>query len=150
MGLAWLLLKTSASQLSDFPQYLGPFCQIFQLAQSHLDQRQIFVFISRWFSATAADLMPVRSSTSAGAVVAITIAIFLMILIIVDISCYFLNGCGFTMFVCVHLCEKIPSKNKQMNQETDNKWVRMFVLLIFFFYYTALDWAWSFIARIQI
>ena len=41
--------------------------------------------------------------TTAG-VIGIVIAIFFVFLVIVDISCYFLNNCGVTKCLCVNIC----------------------------------------------
>ena len=35
---------------------------------------------------------------------AVAIAMVVALLIVVDVSCYFINACGLTMCVCVHLC----------------------------------------------
>lgn len=43
-------------------------------------------------------------------VVVVVIIICLLFLAIVDISCYFMNSCGLTMFICVHICGREPRK----------------------------------------
>ena len=43
-------------------------------------------------------------------VIGIIIAIFVLFLIIIDISCYFINGCGLTMCICVQLCGRTKPK----------------------------------------
>lgn len=62
----------------------------------------------------------VRSFVSPAAGIGIALIIFVIIFIIVDISCYFLNGCGFTMFICVHICERLQLKNENEDAESGN------------------------------
>ena len=52
-----------------------------------------------------------------GAIIDIVIAVFFIFLIIVDISCYFMNDCGVLMCVCVHLCGKQQSLMKEKAME---------------------------------
>lgn len=47
---------------------------------------------------------PVDASVGMTTVLAVIIALFVALLIVVDISCYHVNGCGLTMCICVHLC----------------------------------------------
>jgi len=37
-------------------------------------------------------------------VAAIAIAMIVALLIVIDVSCYFINACGLTMCMCVHVC----------------------------------------------
>jgi len=59
---------------------------------------------------TEADPEPVREPTSLNLTVLIIIVIFVVVvfLAIVDVSCYFMNSCGLTMFFCVHVCGQKP------------------------------------------
>ena len=50
------------------------------------------------------DLAPVQTTVSMTTVVAVAIAMVVALLIVIDVSCYFVNACGLTMCVCVHLC----------------------------------------------
>jgi len=50
------------------------------------------------------DLARVQTSVSMTTVVAVAIAMVVALLIVIDVSCYFINACGLTMCVCVHLC----------------------------------------------
>ena len=50
------------------------------------------------------DLAPVQTSVSMTTVVAVAISMLVALLIVIDVSCYFINACGLTMCVCVHLC----------------------------------------------
>ena len=50
------------------------------------------------------DLAPVQTTVSMTTVVAVAIAMLVALLIVIDVSCYFINACGLTMCVCVHLC----------------------------------------------
>jgi hypothetical protein len=50
----------------------------------------------------------VRIAMATPTVVGIVIGILLVIIIVVDVSCYFLSGCGLTMFICVRLCDRQP------------------------------------------
>ena len=50
------------------------------------------------------DLAPVQSTVSMTTVAAVAIAMLVALLIVIDVSCYFINACGLTMCVCVHLC----------------------------------------------
>ena len=49
-------------------------------------------------------LAPVQSTVSMSTVVAVAIALLVALLMVIDVSCYFVNACGLTMCVCVHLC----------------------------------------------
>jgi neurocan core protein len=52
-----------------------------------------------------------------GAVIGIVIVVFLIFLVIVDVSCYFMNGCGVLMCICVNLCGKPQPINKEKVME---------------------------------
>lgn len=64
------------------------------------------------FFAAPAEPPPAAAVASIGAnlVIGIIIGIFVLFLIIVDISCYFINGCGLTMCICVQLCGRTKPK----------------------------------------
>jgi len=44
-------------------------------------------------------------------VVVVVVAAVVIFLAIVDVSCYFMNSCGVTMFVCVHVCGQRPHRS---------------------------------------
>lgn len=46
------------------------------------------------------------SGLGTGAVVGILIVIFFLLLVVADITCYFLNKCGLLMCIAVNLCGK--------------------------------------------
>ena len=69
----------------------------------------------------------VKASIATSAAVGIGFVIFVIFLIIVDVSCYFLNGCGLTMFLCVHVCEKIQPQTKEKDMEIGER----FKILVF-------------------
>jgi len=50
------------------------------------------------------DLARVQTTVPLTTVVAVAIAMLVALLIVIDVSCYFINACGLTMCVCVHLC----------------------------------------------
>ena len=52
-----------------------------------------------------------------GAIIGIVIAVFFIFLLIVDISCYFMNDCGVLMCICVHLCGKQQPGAKEKAME---------------------------------
>ncbi|PNI40644.1 NCAM1 isoform 5, partial [Pan troglodytes] len=58
------------------------------------------------------------SGLSTGAIVGILIVIFVLLLVIVDITCYFLNKCGLFMCIAVNLCGKAGpgAKGKDMEE----------------------------------
>ena len=39
-----------------------------------------------------------------GVVIGAIGAVFIVFLLIIDVSCYFMNNCGILMCICVHLC----------------------------------------------
>jgi len=47
---------------------------------------------------------PVDSPFGTTTVLVIIVIIFAVLLVAVDVTCYFANGCGLTMCICVHLC----------------------------------------------
>ena len=50
---------------------------------------------------------------STAVVIGIVIAIFFIFLVIVDISCYFLNSCGVTKCICVNVCGESEGNGDQ-------------------------------------
>ncbi|PNJ75964.1 NCAM1 isoform 9, partial [Pongo abelii] len=58
------------------------------------------------------------SGLSTGAIVGILIVIFVLLLVVVDITCYFLNKCGLFMCIAVNLCGKAGpgAKGKDMEE----------------------------------
>jgi len=54
--------------------------------------------------------MPVREPVTLNLTVVIVIVLVAVVvfLAIVDVSCYFMNSCGVTMFICVHVCGQQP------------------------------------------
>ncbi|XP_047733423.1 neural cell adhesion molecule 1 isoform X7 [Prionailurus viverrinus] len=58
------------------------------------------------------------SGLSTGAIVGILIVIFVLLLVVVDITCYFLNKCGLLMCIAVNLCGKAGpgAKGKDMEE----------------------------------
>ena len=55
---------------------------------------------------------------STGAIVGILIVIFVLLLVVMDITCYFLNKCGLLMCIAVNLCGKAGpgAKGKDMEE----------------------------------
>ena len=62
------------------------------------------------FCSPGGDSKPVRAPTSLNLTVVIIVVVVVVIvfLAIVDVSCYFMNSCGVTMFICVHVCGQQP------------------------------------------
>ncbi|XP_047547521.1 neural cell adhesion molecule 1 isoform X2 [Lutra lutra] len=58
------------------------------------------------------------SGLSTGAIVGILIVIFVLLLVAVDVTCYFLNKCGLLMCIAVNLCGKAGpgAKGKDMEE----------------------------------
>ena len=55
------------------------------------------------------DLAPVQTTVSMATVAAVAIAMLVALLIVIDVSCYFVNACGLTMCICVHVCGRQSS-----------------------------------------
>lgn len=55
---------------------------------------------------------------STGAIVGILIVVFVLLLVVVDITCYFLNKCGLLMCIAANLCGKAGpgAKGKDMEE----------------------------------
>ncbi|XP_006812968.1 uncharacterized protein LOC102801770 [Saccoglossus kowalevskii] len=56
------------------------------------------------------------AALTTGAIIGIVIAIFFLLLIIVDVTCYCMNDCGILMCLCVNLCGKTPVGEKDMEE----------------------------------
>lgn len=52
-----------------------------------------------------------------GAIIGIIIAVFVIFLIIVDVSCYFMNDCGVLMCLRLRVCGKRSSASKDKMME---------------------------------
>lgn len=68
------------------------------------------------------------AGVSAGVVVLIVVLVLFIICALIDVVCYFLNQCGFIMFVCINCCGRQPPehsmKQRDMHQlEEANKLV---------------------------
>ena len=63
------------------------------------------------FHSPGGDSRPVReprTTPNVTLVIVIVVGVVVVFLAIVDVSCYFMNSCGVTMFVCVHVCGQQP------------------------------------------
>ena len=47
---------------------------------------------------------PVDTTVGMTTVLVIIVTLFVVLLLAVDVTCYFANGCGLTMCISVHLC----------------------------------------------
>ena len=58
------------------------------------------------------------SGLSTGAIVGILVVTFVLLLVAVDVTCYFLNKCGLLMCIAVNLCGKAGpgAKGKDMEE----------------------------------
>nr|ALR85666.1 neural cell adhesion molecule 1 isoform 140a [Oncorhynchus mykiss] len=65
---------------------------------------------------TIPDTMTSGSGLGTGAIVGILIVVFVLLLVGVDVTCYFLNKCGFLMCIAVNFCGKSGpgAKNKDI------------------------------------
>lgn len=70
-----------------------------------------------------ADASSQQAQAGTGLVVGIVLAVFIVFLIIVDVSCYFLNSCGLTMFLCGKLCKKESPYAKEKTMEEGERCV---------------------------
>ena len=75
-----------------------------------------------------------RSGLSAGAVIGIVVIVFIIFLIIVDVSCYFMNSCGVLHCCCVQLCGKGAAGSKEKAMEEGERCVKKFFFPCFFFW----------------
>jgi len=56
--------------------------------------------------------------------IAIAVGVILVILVVIDVSCYFMSGCGITMCICVNLCNRGSGDNADDTaelKETNNR-----------------------------
>ncbi|XP_070534933.1 neural cell adhesion molecule 2-like isoform X4 [Ptychodera flava] len=58
---------------------------------------------------------------STGAIIGVVIAIFFILLILVDLTCYFMNSCGILHCLCVNLCGKEDTSEKEKPTYVDNR-----------------------------
>ncbi|XP_021473519.2 neural cell adhesion molecule 1 isoform X17 [Oncorhynchus mykiss] len=67
---------------------------------------------------TIPDTMTSGSGLGTGAIVGILIVVFVLLLVGVDVTCYFLNKCGFLMCIAVNFCGKSGpgAKNKDIEE----------------------------------
>lgn len=63
------------------------------------------------------------ASVGPGAIVGIVVVIFVVLLVVVDVSCYFVNNCGVTMLICVHLCGRSTAFTKEKAMEEGERLV---------------------------
>jgi neural cell adhesion molecule len=54
-----------------------------------------------------------RSSLDWSVIVVVIVVMLIVFLVIIDFSCYFMNSCGVTMFICVHI---LGQRNPRSNQ----------------------------------
>lgn len=102
--------------LPDFPCLQPKYCQISAIAspRSPFSNYDAFFF----------SLLVSKASTSptsglgTAAIVGILIVIFVLLLVAVDVTCYFLNKCGLLMCIAVNLCGKSGpgAKGKDMEE----------------------------------
>ena len=57
-------------------------------------------------------LLKTGGSMTTAAIIGIVIALFFVILVIADISCYFLNNCGVTKTICINVCNEDDGNGK--------------------------------------
>ena len=54
--------------------------------------------------------------------IAIAVGVILVIAVVIDVSCYFMSGCGVTMCICVRLCDRQPPDEDTAElKETNNR-----------------------------
>jgi len=56
------------------------------------------------------------------AVIGISVVVLIIILVIIDVSCYFVNSCGITMIICTRLCGKSPALSKEKTAEEGERY----------------------------
>lgn len=64
-----------------------------------------------------ADASRAGSGLGTGAIVGILIMVFFLLLVGVDVTCYFLNKCGLLMCIAVNLCGKAGPGAKAKDME---------------------------------
>jgi len=50
-----------------------------------------------------------KSTLGLWTMIVIAAGVILVIIVVIDVSCYFLSGCGVTMCICVRLCDQQPA-----------------------------------------
>jgi len=55
--------------------------------------------------------------------IAIAVGVIVVIAVVIDVSCYFMSGCGVTMCICVRLCDRQPADEDDTAElkETNNR-----------------------------
>ena len=54
-----------------------------------------------------------------GIVFAVVVGVLVILLVVIDVSCYFINGCGATATVCMHVCHHGPTSKEMAMEEGD-------------------------------
>jgi len=61
-------------------------------------------------------------SLGVAAVVGISVVLLIIILVIIDVSCYFVNSCGLTMILCTRLCGQSQALGKEKAAEEGERY----------------------------
>jgi len=61
-------------------------------------------------------------SLGVAAVVGISVVLLIVILVIIDVSCYFVNSCGVTMILCTRLCGQPQALGKEKTAEEGERY----------------------------
>lgn len=74
------------------------------------------------------------SFLSVGAVIGIVVVLMLIVLVIIDVSCYFINGCGVTKTICVSIRGgsgggKTGTSSKEKAMEQGERFVRGIIVI---------------------
>jgi len=69
-------------------------------------------------------LQPVKDASKSpgpglGIVFGVVIAVLITLLVVIDVSCYFINGCGATATVCMRVCGRGPASKEKTMEEGD-------------------------------
>ncbi|ELK11912.1 Neural cell adhesion molecule 1 [Pteropus alecto] len=94
--------------------------EVYVVAENQQGKSKAAHFVFRTSAQPTA--IPANGSPTAGlgtgAIVGILIVIFVLLLVVVDITCYFLNKCGLLMCIAVNLCGKAGpgAKGKDMEE----------------------------------
>uniref|UniRef100_A0A452SB23 Neural cell adhesion molecule 1 n=1 Tax=Ursus americanus TaxID=9643 RepID=A0A452SB23_URSAM len=92
--------------------------EVYVVAENQQGKSKAAHFVFRTSAQPTAIPAPSSGSLSTGAIVGILIVIFVLLLVVVDITCYFLNKCGLLMCIAVNLCGKAGpgAKGKDMEE----------------------------------
>ncbi|XP_068186522.1 neural cell adhesion molecule 1a isoform X2 [Antennarius striatus] len=71
-------------------------------------------------TATEPTTVPGDSGLSTGAIVGILVVVFFLLLVAVDVTCFFLNKCGLLMCIAVNFCGKAGPGAKSKDMEEGN------------------------------